>query len=470
MQDQKPVQTEPLLHQKDELNSDQNLSVETPERTRQLNEIRELPWNKRLIRAISKGSMRGAVIIFLRLSLGAGIFTLPHYVGCYGYILGAVLILAASLINVNSYFDIIEAADESKSANYFDFVNDYLGPIMLKIFKFTYIVDLSATVIGVLVVCYNLFQFCMGFMGLTKPEWYEDIETGKWNESYPEVIKWRGIFLGVIIFLSIYFLLKKDLFMLQNVNYCVMLALAALVIWSLGEFGFFWNAYAKTSTRRPWQEYHDDWFENFFALMLAFYAQPYVFSLKSEIIYPTIKRMKKTAWITMMIEMGLFILVGTLGYLAYGDKFTPELFYARKPYPGKSEVSEWIYRTLLVIFFGCVVTGLAVYNPTIREAIYDLFQMNPNNKLYYILISIVPYILYGLIAFAKPSIVFIFNFAGVTVSNLNGFIIPALISAKRHKAKANWGAMSWAIGRVIFFIAFGGLGLYFMVKRLFDKK
>lgn len=466
MQDQQPVNEELLLEQPADNSPEKNLAVETPERTRQLNEIRELPWNKRLIRAISKGSMRGAVIIFLRLSLGAGIFTLPHYVSCYGYILGAVFITAASLINVNSYYDIIEAAEESKSTNYFDFVNDYLGPTMLKIFKFTYLIDLSATVIGVLVICYNLFQFCMGFMGFTKPEWYEDIETGKWNESYPEVVKWRGIFISAIIFLSIYFLLKKDLFMLQNVNYCVMLALAALVIWSIGEMGFFWNAYSETSTRHAFQGFHDDWFENVFALMLAFYAQPYVFTLKNEIIYPTVKRMKKTTWITMMIETSLFVLVGTLGYLAYGDKFTPEVFYARKPYPGKSEVSEWIYRGLLMIFFGCVVTGLAVYNPTIREAIYDLFQVNPKNKLYYVLISIVPYVFYGLIAFAKPSIVFIFNFAGVTVSNLNGFIIPALISAKRNKAKENWKGMAWAIGRVIFFVVFGGLGLYFMVSRL----
>jgi len=460
---------EPLIPQEPlQEDIDSNLSIETKKRTEALEAIRALSWHNRIFRGIQKGSLRGVVIIFIRLCLGAGIFTLPFYVQSYGYVLGGVLIFLAGVLNLFSYYDIIEAADESKSANYFELIKEYLGTKMQAIFKVTYFFDLSATVIAVFVICYNLLQFCMAFLGMVPEGWYEDRAKGKWSEYHPDVMKVRGAFLIIILGLSVPFLLQKELFYLQKVNYLVLLALVLLIGYILAESPFFWLAYRTKTTTEAIKDFRTDWFENFFALMLSFYAQPYVFSLKSELTYPTVARMKKTTRITMGLEIIIFLGVGIIGYLALGDKFTPEVLYARQQYEGKSPLSEWVYRGILIFYFACVLVGLAVYNPTIREAIYDLIPSGKDKKGFYTLTSLIPFVLYALVAFAKPRVVFIFNFTGVTVSNFNGFILPAVIQAVRQKRQGNNKGMILPLTKVVLFIIFGGLGLYFMIKNAFS--
>lgn len=443
-----------------------DLSIKTKERDDRLVEIREMNWSHRIFRTIEKGSLRGVIVIFIRLTLGAGIFTLPFYVKSYGYLLGFLMIVLAGGLNLWSYYNIIEASNESKSTNYFELIEFYLGNKICNFFKFSYFLDLSATVIGVFVVCYKLLQFCMGFLGIVNKDWFRDEKTAQWNEDHPMVMKIRALFFGIVFLVSIPFLLKKDLFYLQKVNYLIIFALAIMVGYVLIELPWFWVAYQGQTHRPAIKEFNVDWIENFFALLLAFYAQPYVFSLKSEMIYPTLKRMKKVTSITMGSETLLFAIVGILGYVSLGDDYTPEMFYARQPYPDKGWLSEMVYQIILVFFFGCVLLGLAIYNPTIRDYIYDTIKLDKNNKNIFITVSILPFFIYAIIAFLKPSVIFIFNFAGVSISNFNGFILPATIQAIRCKRDGKILELWFCGFKLAFLVVFGSLGMYFMLTKI----
>lgn len=440
-----------------------DLSIETKERDDQLQKIRDLSWKERVFREMQKGSLRGVIVMFLRLTLGAGIFTLPYYVSSFGYLLGFLFIICAAGINLWSYYDIIDASDETKSKDYFDLIDTFLGRKFVNVFKFTYFLDLILTVTGVQIVCYKLLQFCMGFMNLTDASWFIDANKGIWNEDHPTVLFIRKIFFGLLLILSIPFLLKKELFFLQKVNFLILIALMLMLGYSILEFPFFFEGYIETTTRTPIKAYQTNWWENFAALMLSFYAQPFIFSLKGELMYPTKSRMKKMARITMGIEVLLFLVIGVCGYFVLGDTYTPEVLYARQPYPGKSMLTEGIYRSFLVFFFCCVLLGLAIYNPTIRDYLYQTLPLNKNDNTTYILASLLPFTVITFIAYLKPSVTFIFNLCGVTICNFNGFILPALIQLKRHWEPRNTKIVTLQLIKLSALLLMSVFGIYYMI-------
>lgn len=52
--------------------------------------------------------MRGVIIMWVRMTMGIGILTLPKYVMIYGAITGVILILLSALINYWSYVTILK--------------------------------------------------------------------------------------------------------------------------------------------------------------------------------------------------------------------------------------------------------------------------------------------------------------------------------------------------------------------------
>lgn len=77
-----------------------------------------------------------------------------------------------------------------------------------------------------------------------------------------------------------------------------------------------------------------------FGLFIGFYVQPFIFSLKGELLLPTLRRTRKVAKITVFFECILFIFIGYFAYIVFGDNFTPKIFILRKPYEGKNYYVE----------------------------------------------------------------------------------------------------------------------------------
>lgn len=70
--------------------------------------------------------------------------------------------------------------------------------------------------------------------------------------------------------------------------------------------------------------------------------------------------------LAVLIEVLIYIIFVIIVYLCYGEGRVPELIILRKPYPGKSAISEYIALGAIIFFFIFTNIGLPVFNPGLR--------------------------------------------------------------------------------------------------------
>ena len=98
--------------------------------------------------------------------------------------------------------------------------------------------------------------------------------------------------------------------------------------------------------------------------------------------------------------MFVFLLLGGMGYLALGDRYTPELIIMRKEYDGKNKISEIVFKSAVLLFFILNSMGLAILNPSIRDGLY--FIKIKNERMKFIILSITPFAIICLLSFISP--------------------------------------------------------------------
>lgn len=54
--------------------------------------------------------MRGVILMWIRMTLGIGILTLPYFVKVYGAVLGLLIIILSAILNYITYVFIFEAS------------------------------------------------------------------------------------------------------------------------------------------------------------------------------------------------------------------------------------------------------------------------------------------------------------------------------------------------------------------------
>lgn len=59
------------------------------------------------------------------------------------------------------------------------------------------------------IVSWNLFEYCLWFFNLANKEWLDDINTLKFNEQHPTVLKIRYTFFSLVFIITIPLFLKK---------------------------------------------------------------------------------------------------------------------------------------------------------------------------------------------------------------------------------------------------------------------
>jgi len=168
-----------------------------------------------------------------------------------------------------------------------------------------------------------------------------------------------------------------------------------------------------------------NWAENISGLLIGFYVQPFIFSLRGELLLPTLRRTKKIAKLSVTIEAALFILIGFLGYYLLGDRFTPKLFILRQ-FDSQPPFFKYLFLILIFGFFIFVTLGLSMYNPSIRDYIGTFMNVDKNRKIYY-LVSLLPFYIICLGAAMYPKIIKVLNLFGYTVYNFNGYILPFMM-------------------------------------------
>ena len=59
---------------------------------------------------------------------------------------------------------------------------------------------------------------------------------------------------------------------------------------------------------------------------------------------------------------------------------TPDLFIKRKPYDGKSKITEGIYMLLIFCFLCLNTLGLSMYNTSIRDYLKEFTDFSKNYR------------------------------------------------------------------------------------------
>ena len=446
-----------------------SLSNPTLEDINKLDSVRRLSWFNRNFRGMKTGSLRGVIIMWIRMTLGIGILTLPFYIKQYGGLTGIFALLLAASANYLAYSFIFEASFFTGKKNYPDLIEALLGKTILRVFRITFILDLTSTIMIYCIVSWNLCEYIMYFFRIGEEHWDEwiiDKDKLLFDEMHPTIFMIRGFFFYGIFLLTIPLFLKKSLESLQKVTICYLISLFTLVGIILVELPFFKSAYKHEDTGfRLTKQPQYNGIECFFGLCISFYVQPFIFSLRGELLLPSLKRTKKISRISISIEFLIFLVLGFCGYYALGDTYTPNLMILRKPYPGKSEVSKMIFRCAITLFFVLNVLGLAMYNPSLRDYLSKYVRMS-NEKFKYILLSLLPFFLICTVAFVYPYVIGVTNLFGITVYNFNGYIIPLAMKIALLRKKSA-GAMKIILTSFVL-IGFVTAGIAGLVFRIFD--
>ena len=455
-----------------EFSHQDNTSVITVEQIDNLEKIRNLPFCQRIFRGLKKGSLRGIVLMWIRMTLGIGILTLPNYVKVYGLITGSSFIILSACINYMAYSFIFQSTYRTGKTTYPDLIKTLLGNKFHKIFQVTFMLDVCSTVMIYCIISWNLFEYMIYFFKIGEShykEWIENFDTIQFRENNETIMTMRYIFFLSIFLITIPLFLKKTLDSLQSVTVMFLAVLFILVFYILGELPFFYSAYEtlKINTNVVYfKKPNYNWLENIFGLLIAYYVQPFIFSLRGELLLPSLRRTKKIARISVLLECILFFCLGFFGYFVLGDRFTPGLFILRRPYPGKNYYSEKVFQIIIGLFFILNTLGLAMYNSSVRDYLARFIDIERSNKKY-IMVSLLPFFLICLCAALYPSIMGTLNLFGYTVYNFNGYIIPILLKIQLIKMdKDKKWKLILAYCWLIFFV---GVGITCVVFKILGK-
>jgi len=293
--------------------SKSNLVRPSTENLSRLEEIRRSNVFIRVFHKMEEGSMRGVVLLFLRLCIGVGILTLPFYMKIYGCLFGSVIFVLAAMVNYFMYKLLIEVGNETGIQDYLILTKRYTSTFIQKLFKFTYLFDLISSVIFYMILVYNIFEYLLCFFNLIPDDWFQDKTNFTLKTYDPKVIILRTVYNFLSFFLLLPFMFKKDLGSLRSISSYYLLMLSVLCIYIFIEMGFFRANLHKRET------FHVDyiittpsgeWVESFFGIMLAYYAQQYFFSIRNELMHPTTKRLKKTTYLTILFLCIISLLIG----------------------------------------------------------------------------------------------------------------------------------------------------------------
>jgi hypothetical protein len=74
-------------------------------------------------------SVGSVILVWIRLAMGVGALTLPYYVSTFGLVWGSLAILIAGLMTLDSYLNVIEAAEMTEKTDYPSLVSFLLGNV-----------------------------------------------------------------------------------------------------------------------------------------------------------------------------------------------------------------------------------------------------------------------------------------------------------------------------------------------------
>lgn len=437
----------------------------TAEALEKLEQRRNLHFFRRMFSPMEIGSLRSVVIMWIRICSGIGLLTLPYYVMNFGLWEGAIVVMIAAYLNFLPATYLFNAVSVSKKTTYPSLVEHYFGRKIRKVFDFNYFLDLFSQIFLLQIASWNCLEYIFYMIGWAEkhPEWFNDFNKIQYNEYNLEIFLFRLIFVAITTAILIPFFLKDNLRDYKIITYSYLGLLFTLVIFLVAETPLFMRAYSEAERDiQYFKPFVMANISNFGGVMLCFYVQPYLFSLFEELVKPNNRRLSKIGFIATLIEGIMFLFIGICGYAGLGEKYTPNVFFLRRPYPGQNMTVEWVFRGVVISFFFVMIIGIPMYNPTLKAQIYEVFEWKDPNRRQKTLASLVPLFIASAITLFYPNVTSIFNILSVTICNVNGYLLPVLLEIKwrQHKKEQSYLVYGVAVFYGLFFV-FGMISLFF---------
>lgn len=326
--------------------------------------------------SLKGGSMRAVVMYWIRMTMGIGVMALPFYISKMGVLTGSLLVLFAGILSYFSFKYIFTAQIVTGKKDLVQIARKFLPGWMVTIYSYTLIVDIFSAMVIYTVVSWNLFAYLMAILGIAKDEWIKDKDTLEFYLYNKEVVIIRVIFLHVLFVILIPLLLKRSLEALKIVSQIFMVSLIFIVFVLLAQTPLFFNQHHhpehpedQTSVSYLYKNiFRLKTFSYLFSIILAFYVQSMLMSLRKELLVPNITRLKKVAALSVGTELFFFLLLGIICYIVFGDKYTTSLIILRTPLKGYVWF-EWVFRVGVMLFFIANAIGIPIYNVPIRDLI-----------------------------------------------------------------------------------------------------
>ena len=423
-----------------------------------LSKIRESGLFVRVFHPMKEGSLRGVVIMFIRMTLGVGVLTLPYYMKQFGGLLGVGILFLAAAVNYWTYAILTDLGNQTDIPDLLLLTKKYCHRYLHKLFKVTLLVDYISMVVFYMIMIYNVIMFLVAHLDLAPDSWYSNKKMLEFRQYCPALIIIRSSYCVLTILLMLPFIFRDSLGALQKISNYSLLVLCTMIIYICVEMGFF----RKNLEKQPdFNVYYlaakpdATWPACFFGVMLSYYSQTYFFSLRSELMHPTSRRLKKVSRLSMGYMFGMFLFLSIICYFCLGDVQTPDLIILRVPYPGKPKWSEYLFIGLVIVFLISSLITLPLYNIPVRDFMFCEFKF-ARSRTNYFLISIFAFLLGGIITIACPSVIGIWNFFSVTIYNYNGYMIPFILMIAFNKERGK-GIAKYVIALVFCLLTFVGM-------------
>ena len=402
---------------------------------RKFEERQKLGVLSQLFGKFEKGSLRMAVINWMRFTIGCGVFCLPQLFQRTGIPMALVLLTFAIVASYMSFRFIFQASVAANLKDYKQLVLHYLPKVHGSIFSVTLSIDYLSSFVIYSCVSWQLFTTIYDIFIPFSDDKFDKkkpIKDRVLDQYHPTIFLMRAGYFVVIFLLMIGLLLKKSLESLKflSIMYLgVLLSIIAFIFCQLPSYYSHFQKEKKEEIVNVEEESDLKMILTFFTFLLTFYVQPFVLSIRNDVLLPTFDRLNKVTYYSCIFEYIIYAVFGVSCAIVIGTNIK-EIILFRDPIDRDNiGIIDRCYQVLQVLFCVLITLGMASFNPTFRSYLETMITFK-NKALGYKVLSLVPIIIGMGIAVVYPMVLDIFGILGVTISNYNGFILPVAMKIK----------------------------------------
>ena len=397
--------------------------------TEALLSTRSRSWWDRSFSTMKPGSLRGSIFTLIASCIGVGILTLPYICKMVGLIIGILLTTFGMLIAFWSFNMLIFSSETIGTRRYLNLCKaaggDKLGALyQAAICIQQFGVVLSCQIIGGTIISQACYDFNLNH--------YIDFLHSNWFNSLKIIIP--------TILISFPLCKQHDMTSLRYPSLiailAIMFAIVLIIVHSFYAISF---------------ENHFDWYKfdiNFFSAcgvtFFAYQCQPTFFPVYNDLENPTVARISKVVFRSIMFEYLLYVIVAGCGYLSFLDETLPVITNNSAINP----LFQCLFNIARVMVYVKLTISIPInFNP-LKRTFYDFIYGSAENlkePQYFFINLSNTFVTVGLlsvstfVAIVFPKIVSVISLIGSVASVIIGFVLPCFCYLKAVKTSARKG-------------------------------